>query len=127
MVQQMALGNFIFGLSTGFAYDRLERKASGGWVSLDIIASKPMSHQTGQGLETLRLSGVAMYAAGMKRVDELRAMINARVPYVLVDGIGRNWGRWRIESVNESQRSIIDDGTAMALDWTLELEEFVNA
>lgn len=127
MVQQMALGNFIFGLSTDFAYDRLERKASGGWVSLDIIASKPMSHQTGQGLETLRLSGVAMYAAGMKRVDELRAMINARVPYVLVDGIGRNWGRWRIESVNESQRSIIDDGTAMALDWTLELEEFVNA
>lgn len=127
MLQQMALGDFIFGLSSEFAYDRLERKASGGWVSLDIIASKPMSHQTGQGLETLRLSGVAMYAAGMKRVDELRAMINARVPYVLIDGIGRNWGRWRIESVNESQRSIIADGTAMALDWTLELEEFVNA
>lgn len=127
MQQQMALGDFIFGLSTGFAYDRLERKSSGGWVSLDIIASKPMSHQTGQGLETLRLSGVAMYAAGMKRVDELRAMINARAPFVLVDGIGRNWGRWRLESVNESQRSIIDDGTAMAIDWTLELEEFVNA
>lgn len=127
MRQQMALGDFIFGLSTGFAYDRLERKSSGGWVSLDIIASKPMSHQTGQGLETLRLSGVAMYALGMRRVDELRAMINARAPFVLVDGIGRNWGRWRIESVNESQRSIIDDGTAMALDWTLELEEFVNA
>lgn len=127
MLQQMALGGFIFGLSSEFAYDRLERKASGGWVSLDIIASKPMSHQTGQGLETLRLSGVAMYGPGMRRVDQLRTMINARVPYVLVDGIGRNWGRWRIESVTESQRSIIDDGTAMALDWTLELEEFVNA
>lgn len=127
MRQQMALGDFIFGLSSAFAYDRLERKSSGGWVSLDIIASKPMSHQTGQGLETLRLSGVAMYAIGMRRVDELRAMINARVPFVLVDGIGRNWGRWRIESVSESQRSIVDDGTAMALDWTLELEEFVNA
>lgn len=126
MRQQMVLGNFVFGLSRGFAYDRLERKSSGGWVSLDIIASKPMSHQTGQGLETLRLSGVAMYAAGMARVDQLRALINARAPHVLVDGIGRNWGRWRIESVTESQRSIIDDGTAMVVDWTVELEEFVN-
>lgn len=126
MRQQMALGTFVFGLSSDFAYERLERKSSGGWVSLDIIASKPMSHQTGQGLETLRLSGVAMYKGGMARLDQLRGLINARVPYVLVDGIGRNWGRWRIESVSESQRSIIDDGTAMVLDWTVELEEFVN-
>ena len=127
MAQQMALGGFIFGLASNFPYETLDRKSSGGWVSLDIISSKPMSHNTGQGLETLRLSGKAQWAEGMAKVEELRTMINARVPYVLVDGTGRVWGRWRIEDVSESQKRVLDDGTSTLLEWTLELQEFVNA
>lgn len=127
MRQQMALGNFIFGLSTSFPYERLERSSDGGWVSLDIISSKPKSHQTGQGLEELRLSGKAARGAGMERLDELRALQGARAPYPLVDGIGRNWGRWRIDKVTEGQSSILDDGTAMLIEWSVELKEFVNA
>ena len=127
MAQQMALGDFVFGLSSGFPYETLDRKTSGGWVSLDIISSKPLSHNTGQGLETLKLSGKAQFAAGMAKVDKLRAMANARAPYPLVDGLGRVWGRWRIDDVSETQRRVLDDGTATLLEWTLELQEFVNA
>lgn len=127
MPQQLALGEFVFGLATGFPYDRLARKTSGGWVDLDIISSKPLSHNTGQGLETVRLSGKAQWSAGMAKVDELRAMANSRAPFTLVDGLGRNWGRWRIDGVSEDQERVIDDGTASLLNWTLELSEFVNA
>lgn len=127
MPQQLALGEFVFGLATGFPYDRLARKTTGGWVDLDIISSKPLSHNTGQGLETLRLSGKAQWSAGMAKVDELRAMANSRAPFTLVDGLGRNWGRWRIDGVSEDQERVIDDGTASLLNWTLELSEFVNA
>jgi len=127
MPQQLALGEFVFGLATGFPYDRLARKTSGGWVDLDIISSKPLSHNTGQGLETVRLSGKAQWAAGMAKVDELRAMASSRAPFTLVDGLGRNWGRWRIDGVSEDQERVIDDGTASLLNWTLELSEFVNA
>lgn len=127
MPQQLALGEFVFGLATGFPYDRLARKTSGGWVDLDIISSKPLSHNTGQGLETVRLSGKAQWAAGMAKADELRAMANSRAPFTLVDGLGRNWGRWRIDGVSEDQERVIDDGTASLLNWTLELSEFVNA
>jgi phage protein U len=49
------------------------------------------------------------------------------MPLPLVDGIGRNWGLWRINSVVENQTDVIDDGTAMVINWTLVLEEFVNA
>ena len=127
MPQQLALGEFVFGLATGFPYDRLARKTTGGWVDLDIISSKPLSHNTGQGLETLRLSGKAQWGAGMAKVDELRALANTRAPFTLVDGLGRNWGRWRIDAVSEDQERVIDDGTASLLNWTLELSEFVNA
>jgi phage protein U len=124
MAQQMALGEFVFGLSSGFPYETLDRKTSGGWVSLDIISSKPRSHQTGQGLEELRLNGKAQWAEGMAKLDELRAMANARVPYVLVDGIGRVWGRWRIDNVNEGQKRVLEDGTTSLLEWSLDLSEF---
>ncbi|WP_277592154.1 phage tail protein [Pseudomonas chlororaphis] len=127
MAQQMALGSFVFGLGSGFPYERLERKTSGGWVSLDIISSKPKSHNTGQGLESLRLSGKAQWAEGMAKLDALRAMADARQPYALVDGVGRVWGRWRINDITESQQRVLDDGTTSLLEWSLDLEEFVNA
>ncbi|MBA1295359.1 phage tail protein [Pseudomonas lurida] len=127
MRQQMVLGDFIFGLSRGFAYASLIHSSYGGWSNLEIIASKPQSRQNGQQLEKLSFSGMAMYAVGMQRLDELRALQDARAPLPLVDGIGRNWGLWRINSLVETQSNVIDDGTAMVLAWTLELEEFVNA
>ncbi len=127
MRQQMVLGSFIFGLSRGFAYDTLARSSDGGWTSLEIIASKAQSRQTGQKLETLTFTGKAMYAVGMQRLDELRALQDERRPLPLVDGIGRNWGLWRVTTIAENQSNVIDDGTAMVIGWTLTLEEFVNA
>ncbi len=127
MRQQMALGSFIFGLSRDFAYSGLVRKSDGGWVDLNILTSKPKSSQTGQALETLSITGKSMYAVAMERLDELRALQALRVPLPLVDGIGRNWGLWRINSVTETQSEIIDDGTAMLNAWAIELTEFINA
>jgi phage protein U len=127
MKQQMILGNFIFGLSRNFAYSTLQRKSDGGWANIDILTSKPKSSQTGQGLQTLVIGGKSMYALAMNRLDELRALQALRVPLPLVDGIGRNWGLWRINNLTENQSLVIDDGTAMVIDWTIELAEYTNA
>lgn len=127
MRQQMALGeDFVFSLGSGFPYSSLQRKSDGGWIEIDITYAKPSSQNTGQALEQLQLSGTAFYALGMQRMDELRAMQNERRPYVLVDGLGNNLGRWKIMSVEEQQTRVIDDGTAMKVAWVLQLEEFVD-
>ncbi|QHC94276.1 MULTISPECIES: phage tail protein [unclassified Pseudomonas] len=127
MKQQMALGSFIFGLSRQFAYHTLLRKSDGGWSEIQILTSKPKSSQTGQKSETLTITGKSMYAVAMDRLDELRALQALRIPLPLIDGIGRNWGLWRINNVQETQSQIIDDGTAMVVDWVIELAEFNNA
>ncbi len=127
MKQQMALGSFIFGLSRQFAYHSLLRKSDGGWTEIQILTSKPKSSQTGQKSETLTITGKSMYAVAMDRLDELRALQALRVPLPLIDGIGRNWGLWRISNISETQSQIIDDGTAMVVDWVIELAEFNNA
>ncbi|MHC3826597.1 phage tail protein [Pseudomonas sp. G3-19] len=127
MKQQMALGSFIFGLSRDFAYSTLGRKSDGGWSDIQILTSKPKSSQTGQKPETLTITGKSMYAVAMNRLDELRALQAQRIPLPLIDGIGRNWGLWRINNIQENQSQVIDDGTAMVVDWVIELAEFNNA
>lgn len=127
MRQQMALGDeFVFSLGRNFPYSTLQRKSDGGWVEIDIVYAKPSSQNTGQALEQIRLAGTAFYATAMQRLQELRALQNARQPYVLVDGLGANLGRWKIMAVEENQRRVIDDGTAMVVEWTVQLEEFVD-
>ena len=127
MNSQMMLGKFVFSLGSGFAYDSLERTTDGGWVDIDIVNSKPYVHNTGQGLGQLRLRGTAFRAPAMAAMERLRTMQAARCPYSLIDALGKNWGRWRIENVIERQSHVIDDGTAMMIDWEIELKEFVNA
>ena len=126
MRQQLALGNFVFSVPSGVAYEQLQRRSTGGWVNVDLMGSKPRSFNTGQGPESITLSGKAFSAVGMDALDTLRAMQSERVPKVVVDGLGRNLGRWKIMEISETQRLIIDDGTAMVVDFNVSLEEFVD-
>lgn len=127
MRQQMALGSFIFGLSRNFAYSGIVRLSDGGWTDLEVVMGKPKSRQAGQNAQTLKISGKSMYAVAMQRLDELRALQALRVPLPMVDGIGTHWGFWRINSVTETQSEVIDDGTAMVINWSVDLSEFIHA
>ena len=127
MRQQMALGSFIFGLSRNFAYSGIVRLSDGGWADLDVVMGKPKSRQAGQKAQTLKITGKSMYGVAMERLDELRALQALRVPVPMVDGIGTHWGFWRINSVSETQSEVIDDGTAMVINWTVDLSEFIHA
>ena len=127
MRQQMILGSFIFGLSRHFAYSGIVHSSDGGWVELDIVTGKPKSSQTGQKAQTLKITGTSMYAVAMDRLNELRTLQEQRKPVPLVDGIGRSWGLWRINTVTETQSMIIDDGTAMVVSWAVDLSEFIHA
>ena len=127
MRQQLALGDFVFSLGRSFPYKSLERKSDGGWVEIDLVYTSPSSQNTGQGLQRIRLSGTAFYATAMERLNELRALQGQRAPLQLVDGRGYNLGRWRLDSVEESQRRVIDDGTAMMVDWVVQMKEYFDA
>ena len=124
--QQLSLGGFVFSQQGEFAYETLERKSSGGWQAIDIVNAKPRRQNTGQGAESLRLTGKAFYGAGMGRMDDLRALQARREPLSMVDSRGMNLGRWTLDSVRESQSRVIDDGTAMVINWEILLTEYVD-
>jgi len=124
--QQLSLGGFVFSQQGEFAYEALERKSSGGWQAIDIVNAKPRRQNTGPDAETLRLTGKAFYGAGMDRMDDLRALQARHEPLSMVDSRGVNLGRWTLDSVRESQGRVIDDGTAMVINWEILLTEYVD-
>lgn len=124
MKNQLSVGGFIFGLPNKTAYDQLVRRSSGGWVNVNIMNAKPLSHNTGQGPETITISGKVHGVPGMDALDSLRTLQATRKPQTVVDGPGRNFGRWKIMDVTETQSNIIDDGTALVVKFSVTLEEF---
>lgn len=122
--QQLSLGGFVFSQQGEFAYENLERKSGGGWQPIEILNAKPRAHNTGQPGETIRITGKAFYSFGMARLNELRALQGERRPLTIVDGQGRNWGRWQFEDLQETQSRVIDDGTAMLIRWEIRLTEY---
>lgn len=126
MQQQIVLGDFVFSVSNKTAYERLMRKSTGGWVAVDIVGTKPRSYNTGQGLETITLSGKLFGVQGMGALNRLRELQSSRQPQTLVDGHGRNLGRWKIMDITEAQQRVIDNGTAMIVGFDVALEEFTD-
>ncbi|WP_210447823.1 phage tail protein [Vibrio crassostreae] len=117
---------FVFGLASGTAYESLNRESKGGWLNMDIINGKPVSQHTSSPLDTLSIQGKWFGADGMKSINTLREINRLKKPVMLTDTYGYNLGMWKFMQVSERQRRVIDDGTAMVVEFSLQLEEYGN-
>jgi hypothetical protein len=126
MKQMLALGGFVFSLSKNTPYEGLSRTSDGGFVTVPRYNGKPLSQNTGQGLENISLTGTWFKYEGMQNMQSLRDLQKQGKPLVLSDGYGINLGQWTIKNLNEKQDKIIDDGTAQMISFTITLEEFAN-
>ncbi|MBY7784380.1 phage tail protein [Vibrio fluvialis] len=59
----------------------------------------------------------------LKRLSEIKRL---RVPVLLTDDYGYNQGLWKIMSLDDDEKNVIDDGTPMVISFTLVLEEYAN-
>lgn len=126
MKQMLALGDFVFSLSKNTPYEGLSRTTDGGFVTVPRYNGKPLSQNTGQGLDPITLTGTWFKYEGMQNIERLRTMQATLKPFVLSDGYGINMGQRTIKSIAEKQDKIIDDGTAQTISFTITLEEFID-
>jgi hypothetical protein len=59
--------------------------------------------------------------SGAWQLDGMRADADAGAPLLLVDGRGRVWGYWVIESIEERESRHMADGAALAIDFSITL------
>jgi len=122
----MMLGSYYqFTLSTA-AYQGLRRAAEHRWPAQERIGRAPARQYVGPGAETIDLEGTVYpyFRGGMGQVAGMRDIAGLGRPLRLVDGRGKNWGRWCIERIEETHTVFDGNGDPRRIDFRLTLGRY---
>lgn len=121
----MQLGSFQFSIMTA-VYQELIRKNEYKWPSQHRFGQRPSRQFVGVGDETMQLPGVIYpeYRGGFQQIEAMRRIAALGQPLLLVDGLGKLWGRWVIESIDEKQSLFAAFGAPRKQEFTLSLARF---
>ncbi|WP_321392861.1 phage tail protein [Emcibacter sp.] len=121
----MALGEFRFSVNTA-AFQELRRVSQYNWQSQNVVGSNPVLQFTGAGEQTITLPGVIYpeYKGGLGQLDTMRALAGKGEPLIMMDGLGRNMGKWVIVTVEETQTRFIESGIPLKQQFTLSLKYY---
>lgn len=120
---QMALGLFIFSLST-ISYQQLQRQTSWRHASHNRVGDSPDYQYAGKGEDTFTLScSISHEIQQYSRLglDQLRAMANTGKAFLLMEGTGRIYGFVTINEMSITQSHHFPDGAPRLTDFTLSL------
>ncbi|MGX9559489.1 phage tail protein [Pseudomonas sp. CFBP 5750] len=119
----LALGMFVFSLSTA-AYQALQRQTEWRHSSNPRVGAAPARQFVGRGDDTITLPGIILpeLSGSALSLDALRLMANTGKAWPMVEGSGRIYGLWIIESLNETKTLFFRDGTPRRIEFTLSLK-----
>ncbi|MCQ4321468.1 phage tail protein [Stutzerimonas stutzeri] len=119
----MALGMFIFSLET-LAYQEFQRQTEWRHGSTSRIGTNPARQYMGRGDDSITLPGVLLpgLAGSQLSLDALRTMADTGKAWPLVEGTGKIYGTWIIESLSETRTLFFRDGQARRIEFTLLLK-----
>ena len=119
----LSLGMFVFSLST-LAYQELQRQTNWRHASNSRVGAPPALQFVGRGDDTIALPGIILpeLAGSVLSLDALRLMANTGKAWPMVEGTGRIYGLWVIESLSETKTVFFRDGTPQRIEFTLTLK-----
>jgi len=119
----LSLGMFVFSLST-LAYQELQRQTNWRHASNSRVGAPPALQFVGRGDDTITLPGIILpeLAGSVLSLDALRLMANTGKAWPMVEGTGRIYGLWVIESLSETKTVFFRDGTSQRIEFTLTLK-----
>lgn len=119
----MAFGMFVFSLETA-AYQDFQRQTEWRHGSTSRIGTNPARQYLGRGDETITLQGVLLpaLAGTVLSLDTLRTMADTGKAYPLIEGTGRIYGVWVIDSLTEGRTIFFSDGAARRIEFSLSLK-----
>lgn len=119
----MCLGMFVFGMHT-LAYQELQRDTAWRHASTSRVGTNPARQFIGRGDDTITLPGVLVSGLTGTQVslDVLRYMADTGKAWPLIEGTGRIYGLWVIESIKEGRSYFFKDGAARRIEFTINLQ-----
>ncbi|WP_338724664.1 phage tail protein [Pseudomonas tolaasii] len=119
----LALGMFVFSLPTA-AYQELQRQTEWRHASNNRIGAVPARQFLGRGDDTVTLPGIILpeLSGSALSLDAIRLMANTGKAWPMVEGSGRIYGLWVIESLGETKTLFFRDGTPRRIEFNLSLK-----
>ncbi len=119
----MCLGMFVFGMHT-LAYQELQRNTAWRHASTSRVGTNPALQFVGRGDDTIAMPGVLVSGLTGKQIslDTLRYMADTGKAWALIEGTGRIYGTWVIESITEGRSYFFKDGAARRIEFTINLK-----
>lgn len=119
----MSLGMFVFGMHT-LAYQELQRDTAWRHASTSRVGTNPARQFIGRGDDTIKLPGVLVSGLTGTQIslDTLRYMADTGKAWPLIEGTGRIYGIWIIESISEGRSYFFKDGAARRIEFTINLQ-----
>lgn len=119
----MALGLFVFSLSTT-AYQEFQRQTAWRHPSNARVGQAPARQFIGRGDDTITLSGLILPELSGNRLtlDTLRLMADSGKAWPLIEGSGRMYGLWVIESLSETNTLFFRDGAPRRIEFSITLQ-----
>jgi uncharacterized protein len=119
----MALGMFVFGMPT-LAYQEFQRQTEWRHGSTSRIGVRPARQFLGPGDDSITLPGVLVpeLTGSVLSLDVLRIMGDTGKAWPMIEGTGRIYGIYVIESLNETRTLFFPDGAARRIEFTLILK-----
>lgn len=119
----LALGMFVFSLSTA-AYQELQRQTEWRHASNSRIGMAPARQFLGRGDDSISLPGVILpeLAGTALSLDAVRLMANTGKAWPLVEGSGRIYGLWVVDSLTETKTVFFSDGTPRRIEFNISLK-----
>jgi phage protein U len=119
----MALGMFVFGLPT-LAYQELQRQTEWRHPSTSRIGARPARQYIGPGEDSITLPGLLVpeLTGETLSLDALRIMADTGKAWPLIEGTGKIYGLWIIDSLQETRTLFFADGASRRIEFTLSLK-----
>lgn len=121
----MALGDYRFGLPTA-AYDTLTRSDEYRWEQQNRLGVKPGQQFIGPGSTTIGFSGVILphFKGGLGQLDAMRAEAGKGEELDLIDSLGKNFGKFCIKRIQETQSRLIASGQPRRIEFQIDLVSY---
>jgi len=117
----MSLGEFVFELST-LAFNQLQRQNDWRHASAEPVGAAPEYQPLGPGAETFQMSGTLYREFGNREgLDTLREMADTGEAFAMVDGTGKVYGMYVINTISETGSYLDLDGVPKKIEFSMRI------
>ena len=119
-----SLGLFVFE-PFKVAFDELQQKINYRYGTGNAVGVRPRMQYIGPDNDTISFSGVVypeLAGSNVASIDELIAMGKTGKTYALMDGTGRFYGMFYIESINRNQSHLLTNGSPRKIGFDISLK-----